>query len=56
MYVLLTGDLPYTVLPFSVKGLISKILNEDINEIKDDLSIGDVFLSVIQNEYQKIHY
>lgn len=38
MYAMLTGNLPFTVEPFTIKALHNKMLNGDMNPMPENLS------------------
>lgn len=41
MYAMLTGNLPFTVEPFNIKALHTKMLHGDMNAIPETLSSGE---------------
>ena len=41
MYAMLTGNLPFTVEPFNIKALHTKMLKGDMNAIPETLSPGN---------------
>ena len=44
MFAMLTGNLPFTIEPFSVRGLHGKMIKGEINDVPDHLSTGNVDL------------
>lgn len=48
MYAMLTGGLPFTVEPFSIKALYAKMKDGQMNPVPEGLSRGN--LSIYKNE------
>lgn len=52
MYAMLTGNLPFTVSPFNIKTLHTKMVNKEMNPMPDQLSksTSSSFIRVVEND------